>query len=101
MEHTEEDWKIVKQDGCVYIGTIEDKVTYGTMICKINLGNKQALANAKLMAASKELLNALRGLLDYPKDDLKAWAKYNTHTKITLYGGDLIQALEAIEKATK
>lgn len=61
--------------------------------------NDEAKANAKLIAAAPELLNALKCILDFPEDDLENWANGESKIEITILPVHLKQALSAIRKA--
>lgn len=98
-QHTEGEWIISVNDYEEFEVVLDDS-EFGTCIIASIEDQQEKEANAKLIAAAPELLEALKDILDFSKDDLKAWANYKTHTRITLHGGDLIKALTAIEKAT-
>lgn len=57
-------------------------------------------ANAKLLAASKAMLEALLNIRDgYPKEDFEYWAESPIPTEITLHGSDFKMILDAINQA--
>ena len=66
--------------------------------CKYYSHNKM-MANAKLIAAAPELLDALKVFVNFPKEDLEGWIDEGTPVTITVQSEDLYKALNAINKA--
>jgi hypothetical protein len=60
----------------------------------------QALADAHLIKYSYELLSALKNILDYPQEDLVAWANGDKPVIVTLTPGQIKDGIAAIAKAT-
>jgi len=56
-------------------------------------------ANAKLIAAAPELLEALQVFVDFPKEDLEGWIDEGKPVTMTVQSRYLYKALKAINKA--
>jgi|TARA_B110000908_G_C10264479_1_gene462344 hypothetical protein len=61
--------------------------------------NEEHKANAKLIAAAPELLEALKVFVNFPKEDLEGWIDEGTPVTMTVQSEDLYRALKAINKA--
>ena len=60
---------------------------------------EEMVANAKLIAAAPELLDALKVFVNFPKEDLEGWIDEGAPVTMTVQSADLYKALNAINKA--
>jgi hypothetical protein len=64
-----------------------------------DMDTEKGKANAKLIAAAPELLEALSWFVDFPKEDIKNWIKQGRPITITVSSEGFSKAESAIKKA--
>jgi hypothetical protein len=91
-KHTPGPWQLSKSGEVVYAGVLSVATTHG---------HHNPKANAKLIAAAPDLLEALQWLMDYPEKDLQQWASDSQPVVMTFTAVHIAKARAAIKKATE
>lgn len=93
IAHTPGPWKVDKIHD---FGVVADT----GIVAEVWHGEKdEKKANARLIAAAPELLEALENLMDYPKEDLIQWASKSENVTMTFTSKQIAAAIAAINKA--
>jgi len=102
MKHTQGEWTAEKAILKVSGVDVYEVASMPFWVAKVRGDDEEQMkANARLIAAAPNLLDALQDAFDYPKDDMEAWAKSGHPITVTFQPIHFKKALAAIAKATK
>lgn len=97
-KHTPGPWQYKPAYSKGYL-ILHDQKVFG-LVNGLDKCNQEIEANAQLIAAAPDLLDALQSILDFPPSDLEGWATGHDCVPITLQPHHIQKALDAIKKAT-